>query len=155
MADTCAQVFLGSADRNEACSVDTDCALGRTCAPAIVGAAARVCADRVAKAKGEFCADPGSVCAEGSFCSTAMGAPMCLPRAAMGEACSFTMPCADGLRCDGEGRCSERLPAGATCVSNDDCGPAAPMCDRAAGWVCDLGLAFAPPPSTACVGYGR
>jgi hypothetical protein len=155
MAAVCAQVFLGRADRNEACSIDTDCAVGRMCAPAIIGTTLRVCADRVVKSRGEFCSDPGSVCEDGTYCATAHGAPICAPRAAAGDVCSLAVPCADGLRCDGESRCSEKLAPGAICVSNDDCSAAAPMCDRAAGWVCDVGLSFAPPPSTTCIGYGR
>jgi hypothetical protein len=125
------------------------------CATAIVGTTNRVCADRVVKVKGDFCADPGSICESGTFCSTSEGAPICVPRPQLDESCSLEIPCADGLRCDGRSRCAAKLPAGATCVSNDDCGTAAPMCDRAAGWVCDVGLSFAPPPSTACAGYGR
>lgn len=155
MAHACAQVFLGRADRNDACAVDADCVLGRVCAAAIVGTTTRVCADPITKRTGEFCADPGSVCESGSFCSMAHAAPICAPKPTLGEACGPTAPCADGLRCDDLGRCSEKLPAGARCESNEDCGPSAPLCDRGAGFVCDIGLSFAPPPSTACAGYGR
>jgi hypothetical protein len=155
MAEVCAQVFLGSADKNQGCSVDADCMFGRMCAAAIVGTTTRVCADPVPKLEGEFCADPGSVCTSGTFCSTIQGAPICQKKAALGESCSLTFPCTEALRCDGLGRCSERMPAGASCASNDDCAAEAPMCDPAAGFVCDIGLSFAPPPSTACSGYGR
>jgi hypothetical protein len=155
MAYVCSRVFLGGAGKNAACGDDNDCASGRICAAVAPSSSAKVCADQSVRGESDFCADPGAVCGDGLYCSTAQGAAQCKRMKAEGEACGQALPCAAGLRCDVSNACQKRLGPGAPCTSDADCSDAAPYCDKGAGSVCDAGLSFAPPPSTSCVGFGR
>jgi hypothetical protein len=158
MGDKCARVYVGTLGIGAPCSVDHDCADGATCAlvaPVTQSAgggtpegAQRVCAKPVTKRAGDFCADPGSRCEGGSFCAMGEGgAAQCLPARASGELCdrrSTEPQCKLELRCTQDGACGERLPAGAVCQSDADCGADAPNCDTTLDTPrCDAGISFA------------
>jgi hypothetical protein len=151
MGDKCARVYVGTMPIGAACSVDHDCADGASCAlvsPGKPDAQARVCAKPVPKSAGDFCADPGSRCETGSFCAMGEGgAPQCLAARSTGEPCdmrSTDAQCRAELRCTRDGVCGARLPAGAACESDADCGPDAPNCDTTLDSPrCDAGTSFA------------
>jgi hypothetical protein len=155
MAYLCAHVFLGGVGKNQSCGEDNDCAEERICSAVSTTNATKVCADRSVRKEGDFCEDPGSICDEGLYCAHGEGAAQCKKMKAEGEGCGASTPCAAGLRCDGGNTCQKRLGPGSPCTSDSDCSDAAPYCDKSAGSLCDAGLAFAPPPSTSCAGYGR
>lgn len=143
IADKCARVFEGAADKNKACTSNYDCISGRICAPVQPGVAQLVCADKIAKNLSDFCADPGSTCPTGAFCAQATGgAAQCQARAQLNQACSAAAPCAETLRCSG-GTCTPRATPGQSCASNDDCSPTAGYCDPNANNICTVGLTFA------------
>jgi hypothetical protein len=141
ISDTCARVFAGNVDKNQACQSDYDCAGTRVCAP-IAGTTQHVCADPVAKGAGDFCADPGSTCATDTYCAVQDGgAPQCIHSVTAGP-CSDTVPCVSADRCVA-GLCEPRAGAGQACTANGDCSPDAPFCDTYAGGICTVGLTFA------------
>ncbi|HEY0712501.1 MAG TPA: hypothetical protein VGF45_07500, partial [Polyangia bacterium] len=103
--EVCARVFQGSAKALAPCVRDLDCDGNMICDKGF-------CAERKPVAMGAFCANPGEVCIATESCrpGATAGVLQCLPKAAMGAACTPTEPCADTLRC--AGTCVEKVAVG-------------------------------------------
>jgi hypothetical protein len=78
---------------------------------------------------------------------------MCIARKALDETCGDAEPCLETLRCSG-GHCVAKLPVGAPCASNDECGSDAPVCDPYAGNVCGPAVVFTGA-SPVCRAFGK
>ncbi len=145
-ADVCERVFAGSAAKGAACTTDYSCSSSLVCDTRV-----KVCGEKVVKKLGDGCANPGESCDTGSFCGGGE-VKLCVARKNKGEACNdATAPCLETLRCGG-GTCVDRLNAGDTCTSDNDCSATAPLCDGAAK-KCVAGLQFAIGTST-CKEFG-
>jgi hypothetical protein len=149
--DTCARVFSGNAPTNAPCESPYDCTGNQVCSPVIPGSSTLVCAAPMPVALGAFCENPGSTCADDSYCAMpAAGAGyQCVMANQMGQPCDpVTAPCVDSQRCEqGAGTtgqtCEPRVGIGQSCQSSDDCAPSAPYCDPYAHGICTAGLSFA------------
>lgn len=120
---TCAEV--GS----EPCYSDEDCYEP--------GEALRLCLDRQCASTptlvdGDPCAGLHEWCPPGLFCDSDPTDPRCRTLGERDDPCRGSDECAAGLACLNDGaayRCTDPLPAGASCTS-DDCAPEAPFCVR-------------------------
>jgi hypothetical protein len=150
-SDDCNYVFQGSVASGMPCTSKYDCKGGEGSAICDKG----VCAAPATKAAGAGCSDAGAICAAGSFCTKGTNSfYTCVAKGAAGATCDAATPCLESLRCGADGKCTDRIAAGGTCTSNDDCVTAAPYCDVYAGYICDTGLLFAPG-SSSCTNFDK
>jgi hypothetical protein len=134
VSDTCARVFEGTAKMTEACMLDYDCVSGFICDKGHCGVQKTV-------ASGGLCANPGEQCPKGEYCSSATGVFVCTKRAALGTACSPSVPCDESLRCVSS-VCVARLDTQGMCTQDDDC--MSDYCNLYGSTrTCGPGLAFA------------
>ena len=139
----CNKVFQGTADKNQACTVDADCTGAFICDK-------KFCATKVDKALSDPCGNPGDVCDDTSYCAT--GTPsICTPRGKVNAACSADKPCTKDLYCLGV--CTAKKASGTTCNASTECADAAPFCDPNNTMKCDSGLSFAPN-APSCKAFG-
>ena len=75
-----------------------------------------------------FCGDPGSTCADNSYCAQQNGLFQCVASQQPGQPCSPDVPivaCVKTAYCAPGGvsgwTCAEKVTAGASCMSSDDC----------------------------------
>jgi hypothetical protein len=144
VTDVCEHVFAGVSAFNAPCQTDYDCAdVTDICVPVLPGSTDLVCATATPVAAGKFCQDPGSQCADDTYCTmaSANGGYTCVAEAQEGAPCADA-PCVDTARCV-SGTCEPRATANEPCTTNDDCSPDAPYCDPYVGNLCEKGLSFA------------
>lgn len=74
-------------------------------------------------APGEECSVGLKVCPVGQRCDRSVpeGQRFCVPLSAAGEACTYSIDCQPGLRCDEQDACGPLLAEGALCMFHDDC----------------------------------
>jgi len=140
----CARVIVGNQPIDQSCKIDADCANGLVCAPAVFGGSSNVCATVVQIQPNQICGAPGDQCVGNSHCE-AQGqgqAPLCVPTALVGGACSASVPCGAGDVCsdDDAGTCEPASTSG-TCTTNAEC--ASGYCDLNPPAACTNGLSFA------------
>jgi hypothetical protein len=146
--DVCGRVFSGKAAVNAACTTSYDCTGGNICSPVHPGTTL-VCAPETDKQMGDFCGDPGSTCAEDTYCTMPAtgGGYQCVAAKQEGQPCDANTPCVSTERCGLGGAtgqtCEPRVGANKACSSDDDCVPTAPYCDPFVGMTCAPGLSFA------------
>jgi len=139
----CNKVFQGTADKNQACTVDADCQGSYICDK-------KFCATKVDKNLSDPCGNPGDICDDTSYC--AAGTPnICTARGKMNDACSADKPCTTDLYCNGV--CQAKKTSGAPCVASTDCADSAPYCDPNNTMKCDAGISFAVG-AAACKPFG-
>jgi hypothetical protein len=140
---TCARVVVGGQAIDQPCTIDTDCASGLVCAPAVFGGSSNVCATVMPIQLGDICGAPGDQCQGNSFCE-AQGsgkAPLCVATPAVGGACSASIPCGAGDVCSGDAGVCEPASAAGACTTNAEC--ATGYCDLNPPAACTNGLSFA------------
>jgi hypothetical protein len=134
---TCDGAFAGTAKANEACTIDLDCE------PSLICDRSR-CGPPRAISSGGNCGNPGEVCPDTEYCRQGDGISTCTRRQDKAAACSATIPCLPGLRCEA-GACAEKKPNDVACAHDDEC--QSDYCDPfpPAGMpqTCGLGLSFA------------
>jgi hypothetical protein len=147
--DACNFVFQGNVANLMPCTIKYDCAG----APNSMICDKGFCAKPVTKKKGEQCSDKGAICETGAYCllDTTTTTYSCIAKAGPGAVCDANTPCLENLRC--AGTCTDRIPAGGSCSSNDDCVTSAPFCDNSVNNICDTGLTFSPN-APSCADYG-
>lgn len=139
----CNKVFQGTADKNQACTVDADCLGSFICDK-------KFCATKVDKALSDPCGNPGDICDDNSYCAS--GTPnVCTARGKLNDPCSADKPCTKDLYCLGV--CTAKKASGSTCNASSDCSDAAPFCDPNNNMKCDAGISFAVG-ATACKAFG-
>jgi Dickkopf-like protein len=147
ITDKCERVFVGSANSNQPCASDYDCAGALICVPSQTGTPSSplVCASPVAKNAMDYCDEPGAECPTDTYCGTPAGgvAPACIPAAQAGQACSATAPCVSAERCSNSLCVPRATSSGQPCSTNGDCIAPTPYCDVYAGSICTIGLTFA------------
>jgi hypothetical protein len=148
--DKCERVFTGSVGNLGACTSQYECSGSLGCY--VAGTSTEMfCATETTVAAGGQCGESGQVCAASTYCS---GNPaVCVAAVGDGQECSPTDPCVSTDHCV-NGSCQPRAAAGGACLSNADCGSAAPYCDplHQPGPACTIGLEFAPG-SYDCQGF--
>ncbi|MSP63699.1 MAG: hypothetical protein EXR72_25805 [Myxococcales bacterium] len=153
---TCERVFQGTVMEKMPCASDFECA-GDAFLCDEIGAVGpmspKLCARKVDKKKGDFCANPGEVCEVGTFCADVNKLATCVARRAKTEACGDTAPCLEDGRCD-TGTCKERLVIGQSCVANEECAPAAPLCLEVSGSKSCLSSLTFGTKAPICIPYG-
>jgi hypothetical protein len=140
--DTCQRAYAGDMQQGAGCHSDYDCAAGLSCTAKTPGGDPVVCEPAQPVAQGQSCSGLGAMCAAGTYCSDQSGQWQCTAGAAVGQ------PCAAGIYCLGAQHCMAHIcpmpgNAGASCVSDGDCGADAPYCDPNSA-TCAPGLAFQP-----------
>jgi hypothetical protein len=140
---TCERVFTGTAMTNATCLSDYECANSLICSPAMPGSPASVCAPPMPAKQMDYCLNPGTQCAQDTYCAKqSNGLWLCTPAGMSGAACGDATPCVSTQHCVG-GTCQPRAGAGGSCTLNSDCSPSFPYCDQAAGNICTIGQTFA------------
>jgi hypothetical protein len=113
----CMAVFNKGGTLGSDCTSDVDCDVGNGYA-CVIHAKGTCQVPNVVPA-GESCVDPAAQCDVGLYCD--MGGH-CVAEPIKAEACSDTVPCASGFRCDASAHvCEDTLMDGAKCASDDAC----------------------------------
>jgi hypothetical protein len=149
MSNICERAYAGLVPQGDSCSIDYDCAAGLSCTAKSPGGDPAVCEAAQSVMAGQSCSGLGAQCAAGSYCSDQSGQWQCAPGADVGQ------PCAAGVYCLGNQHCVNHIcptpgTAGASCVTDGDCGSNAPYCDPFTN-TCAQGLTFQPG-SADCMG---
>jgi hypothetical protein len=101
-------------------------------------------------ALGGHCADY-SACVDTAKCDTAT--EQCVPKAALGAACSYSAECSPGAYCDANRTCQTKKSDGQTCDSGsayDECIGYCLSADEASGGICASGRERFVPTPTLC-----
>jgi hypothetical protein len=149
MNDTCQRAYAGVMQQGDGCHSDYDCALNLSCTSKTPGGDPAICEPVQSVAQGQSCSGLGAQCAAGNYCSNQSGQWQCAPGADVDN------PCAAGIYCLGGQHCMAHIcpmlgNAGASCVTDDDCGADAPYCDPNSS-TCAQGQTFQPG-SVDCMG---
>ncbi|HEX2734453.1 MAG TPA: hypothetical protein VHM70_22750 [Polyangiaceae bacterium] len=125
----CDEVLSGDGQANDACNESSDCdrTAGLDCLIPL-GEQYGKCQKPHKVTGGLPCDGADDVCAEGFYCADSDGEQNCLARKNAGKACSDTVPCAEGLKCEpagdgGQGSlCKAKLAKNERgCETDSDC----------------------------------
>lgn len=112
--ETCARVFAGTVKKGANCTDTLECESPLICDR-------NFCSEKKQVGLDEACNNPGEVCPAAAYCGPRGGSNFCNAKNEVGDSCGPSTPCLDNLRCVGAEGCKERLGAGESCDTNDDC----------------------------------
>lgn len=119
MQQACTMVFNKGGTLGSSCDADVDCDTGTGYACVIHGNAKGTCQVPTVVPAGDSCVDPSALCDVGLYCDIG---GHCVSKPTKSQACSDTIPCDTGFRCDAAAHvCEDTLADGAKCASDDAC----------------------------------
>ncbi len=148
MTQACLPVFNQGGEQGSHCSADTDCDAGGGLS-CVLHQSTGSCEAPTTVMPGSSCADPSAVCTAGYFCEAS---GYCVAEPSQGQACSATLACSPGLRCDSSGDvCAGQLQDDSPCTEATDC--VGGVCiTTSTGGVCAANYTFAVGSAT-CTGF--